>query len=136
MTSLIMEVSSHSLSQKRVTGIDFTVGVFTNLTQDHLDYHGTMELYRKEKEKLFSMCRVGVINSDDPSAEHFFESATCKTYSYSVGSGDFCAENLNATVSGVSYELKSPFGAFSVSVPIPGKFTAYNSMAAAATALP
>ncbi len=133
--TLIMEVSSHSLSQKRVEGIEFTVGVFTNLTQDHLDYHGTMENYRREKEKLFSMCRTGVLNRDDPSAEHFFASAKCKTYSYSTAAGDFCARDLKASVADVRYSLESPFGTLEITVPIPGKFTAYNSMAAAASAL-
>ncbi|MBR6530419.1 MAG: UDP-N-acetylmuramoyl-L-alanyl-D-glutamate--2,6-diaminopimelate ligase [Clostridia bacterium] len=133
--TLIMEVSSHSLSQKRVEGIDFTVGVFTNLTQDHLDYHGTMENYRREKEKLFSVCRQGVINLDDPSSAYFFESAKCPAASYGCGEADFAARDLVVTAFGVEYRFVTPVGEAKIAVPIPGKFSAYNSMAAAASAL-
>lgn len=134
--TLIMEVSSHSLSQKRVEGIDFTVGVFTNLTQDHLDYHGTMENYRKEKEKLFSMCQVGLINTDDASAPYFFESAACKTYGYGTDNAAFAVCNLKASVEGVQYTLQnSEFGNLDLTVHIPGRFSAYNSAAAASAAL-
>lgn len=133
--TLIMEVSSHSLSQKRVSPIPFTVGIFTNLTQDHLDYHGTMEAYRKEKEKLFSMCRVGLINSDDPSAEAFLASAACKTYTYGTKSADFKAENILLAAHGVEYDVKSEFGDLRAELYIPGRFSVYNSLAAASCAL-
>ena len=62
---VVMEVSSHALVQHRVAGLTFDVGVFTNLTQDHLDYHGTMEEYRRAKGLLFAQCRRNVVNLDD-----------------------------------------------------------------------
>ena len=64
--NIVMEVSSHALSQGRVYGVEFDVAVFSNLTQDHLDYHGDMETYASEKKKLFRQCRHAVINRDDP----------------------------------------------------------------------
>ncbi len=67
-TYAVMEVSSHALDQERVGGCTFDAAVFTNLTQDHLDYHGTMENYLAAK-KLFSLCRYAVVNADDPWAE-------------------------------------------------------------------
>ena len=70
----VMEVSSHSLALSRVCGIMFEVGVFTNLTQDHLDFHKTMEEYAAAKAKLFSACRYGVVNADDPWFETMLES--------------------------------------------------------------
>ena len=132
--TLIMEVSSHSLSQKRVETIPFTVGIFTNLTQDHLDYHGTMEAYRKEKEKLFSMCRVGLINADDEASVHFLASAQCPTYTYGEGEAAFSASAICAAVDGVRYRLTFREESYDVSVPIPGNFTVYNSLAALAAA--
>ncbi len=133
--TLIMEVSSHSLSQRRVENIPFTVGIFTNLTQDHLDYHGTMENYRKEKEKLFSMCRVGLVNRDDAACDHFLESAKCKTYTYGMGNADFSAQDAVLSAEGVEYRLSYEHGELSAKIGIPGRFSVYNSCAGAACAL-
>lgn len=133
--TLIMEVSSHALSQKRVEGMEFTVGIFTNLTQDHLDYHGTMEAYRKEKEKLFSICKVGLINADDEASAHFLASAKCPTYTYGMHGAAFTAKDVCATVNGVQYSFEGMGRSAALSVGIPGRFTVYNSMAAASAAL-
>ena len=73
---VIMEVSSHSLALSRVHGIGVEAGIFTNLTQDHLDFHGTMEAYLAEKAKLFEVSRYGIINGDDPAAGKLAENAS------------------------------------------------------------
>ncbi len=132
LDTLIMEVSSHSLAQRRVEGIPFTVGIFTNLTQDHLDYHGTMEAYRKEKEKLFSLCKLGLINADDPASGYFLESAACKTYTYGEKAGvNFCASDLTLDALGVGYRyLEENAEQGEIRLAIPGKFSVYNSLAA------
>ena len=76
-THVVMEVSSHALYLKRVAGVQFAVGIFTNLTQDHLDFHGTMENYCDAKAMLFSMCDTGVYNGDDPWVARLLSKATC-----------------------------------------------------------
>ena len=80
-THVVMEVSSHALYLKRVEGIRFAVGIFTNLTQDHLDFHKTMENYCDAKALLFTRCDVGVYNADDPWAPRLMEEATCRKVS-------------------------------------------------------
>mgnify|MGYP002437476485 CR=1 FL=1 len=84
-THVIMEVSSHSLVLDRVHGIPFAVGAFTNLTQDHLDFHKTMEEYRKAKALLFSISKKGVINLDDAAAEKMLADAKCPCMTFSCG---------------------------------------------------
>lgn len=133
----IMEVSSHSLSQDRVYGLEFECGVFTNLTQDHLDYHGTMEKYCEEKVKLFKMCKTSVINLDDPYADSMIKAAAGKvvTYSVSDGKSDFIARGINQTAAGVSFELVGYSIIGRIKFPVPGLFSVYNSMAASVAAM-
>ncbi|MBQ3104153.1 MAG: UDP-N-acetylmuramoyl-L-alanyl-D-glutamate--2,6-diaminopimelate ligase, partial [Oscillospiraceae bacterium] len=83
-THVVMEVSSHALYLDRVYGIPFAAGIFTNLTQDHLEFHETMENYCDAKAILFSNCETGVYNADDPWAERLMKGATCRPFSYSV----------------------------------------------------
>ena len=83
-THCVMEVSSHSLVLDRVYGIRFAVGAFTNLTQDHLDFHHTMEEYRQAKAKLFAVCDKGVINMDDPAGEKMLLDAKCPVETFSA----------------------------------------------------
>ena len=92
----VMEVSSHALHQRRVAGCDYVTGVFTNLTQDHLDYHGTMENYMLAKKELFSMCATGIVNLDDEWAEAISANVPCKmlTYSAKKNEADYVARNL------------------------------------------
>ncbi|MFT9055447.1 MAG: Mur ligase family protein, partial [Ethanoligenens sp.] len=80
----VMEVSSHALAQERVAGCHFETAVFTNLTQDHLDFHKTMENYLQAKEKLFSMCDLGIVNVDDDYAAEVIRTAKCKIQTYSA----------------------------------------------------
>lgn len=131
----LMEVSSHALELKRTAGCAFNVGIFTNLTQDHLDFHKTMENYAKAKAKLFKACNVGVINQDSNYAHVMMADATCKVVTYGIDQkADYQATDIVITALGVDYTLNSPEGTFKVSVPIPGKFTVYNTLAVIAAA--
>ncbi|MDR0958385.1 MAG: UDP-N-acetylmuramyl-tripeptide synthetase, partial [Clostridiales bacterium] len=102
----VMEVSSHALALDKVIGLNFAAAIFTNLTQDHLDFHGTMENYLEAKSKLFSLCQIGIINNDDPSAEYIKQHATCKIKTFSIkNESDYKAENVILTEAGVSFDL-------------------------------
>lgn len=133
----VMEVSSHALDQERVAGLSFEVGLFTNLTQDHLDYHKTMENYLAAKQKLFTMSGVGIINLDDPSAQSFLDGAQCKTVTYSAKrmDADYTARNIRYRSDGIDYELVGMGVIGRVSAHIPGGFSVYNTLAAASCAL-
>lgn len=131
----LMEVSSHALELHRIDGCHFKVGIFTNLTQDHLDFHKTMEAYALAKAKLFKLCDVGIINGDSPYAEVMQQGATCKIITYGIDNeADYRASDIHITAQGVAYKLKTPTGEYDVVVPIPGKFTVYNTLAVIASA--
>lgn len=131
----MMEVSSHALELKRTVGSKFKVGIFTNLSQDHLDFHKTMENYGRAKAKLFKNCEVGIVNVDSEYIHLITEEATCKMITYGIErSADYHAKNIEITAAGVQYELNTPEGTFAISVPIPGKFTVYNTLAVIAAA--
>ncbi len=134
---VIMEVSSHALDQKRVYGIEFEVAAFTNLTQDHLDYHHTMENYLAAKKKLFSMCKTVVANLDDPSYEALLEDISCKKVSYSEKRNDstFSAKYINLRPEGIEYELVGYNFIKHIKLRTGGKFSVYNSMCAAVCAM-
>ncbi len=135
-TYVIMEVSSHALDQCRVYNLDFEVAMFTNLTQDHLDYHITMENYLAAKKKLFSMCKTAIINSDDDYAEKLMEGLNCKILTYSTGNDStFSAKAINYRPAGVEYELVSDNILQHIKVNTGGKFTVYNSLCAVCCAL-
>lgn len=129
----VMEVSSHALEQERVAGLKFTAGVFTNLTQDHLDYHLTMENYVLAKKKLFSMTDVAVINSDDSWAEKMTDGIPCAVSTYAVedSSAEYRASDLKYRADGVSFSLENGGRTTEVSVRTPGRFSVYNALAAA-----
>lgn len=132
----VMEVSSHALDQRRVCDLCFEVAVFTNLTQDHLDYHITMENYLAAKKRLFSMCKTAVINSDDPYAARLTEGLTCRIVTYSTSdSSTYSAKGINYRPASVDYELVSDNGINHIRVNTGGKFTVYNSMCAAIAAI-
>ncbi len=134
-TAAVMEVSSHALDQKRVYGIDFEVCVFTNLTQDHLDYHITMENYLEAKKKLFSMCKTAVVNSDDIWCEKLINGLECNVIKVSAErNADFTAKNIDYRADGVNFLLDGKVG-MEFSMSTGGKFTVYNTMSAAVSAL-
>ena len=135
-TYVIMEVSSHALDQSRVYRLNFEAAMFTNLTQDHLDYHITMDNYLAAKKKLFHMCKTAVINSDDPYAEKLCEGLDCKITTYSLGDAStYSAKCVKYRPASVEYEFVSDSEIGHIKVNTGGKFTAYNSLCAAACAV-
>ena len=132
----VMEVSSQALAQGRVTGIHFALAIFTNLTQDHLDYHKTFENYFAAKRILFENCDIALTNIDDKNGLKIVEGLPCKVKTYSVdnASSDFTAKNVCFAPDGVKYELVSDrIGR--VQCPIPGRFSVYNSLCAVSAAI-
>ena len=132
----VMEVSSQALSQERVAPIDFEIGVFTNLTQDHLDYHGTMDEYKKAKHKLFEKCRKVVINDDDKASDFMKSniSAEVVTYSMKNDSSDFTAKNPILHDKYVAFELVGNSSITRMKLMTPGEFSIYNAMASVVAA--
>lgn len=126
----IMEVTSSSLHKDRVDFCDFNVGVFTNLSQDHLDEHGTMENYKHEKLKLFYKCPIGVINLDDNFGREIIEKAPCKFFTYGIlTKADLMASDIEYNPDSVSFKVIFKDLSSKVTVNIPGEFTVYNVLA-------
>ena len=135
-TYVVMEVSSHALFLDRVYGIPFEVGIFTNLTQDHLDFHKTMEAYCDAKARLFSMCRVGVVNGDDPWHKRLLEHAACQVLTYAEQApADLRAENVSLSAAGVAFDAVTKSERQAIFVGIPGGFMVYNTLDVLAAAL-
>lgn len=134
----VFEVSSHGIDFHRVDGCQFDVAVFTNLTQDHLDYHGTLENYRRTKMRLFEWLapdKHAVVNRDDPSADYFIGATKAKVLTYGVASpADFVAEDIRLSVRGTEYTLRTRAGVVPVRMRLLGMFNVYNALAAAAAA--
>ncbi len=137
----LMEVSSHALAQQRVLGCPFEVAVFTNLTQDHLDYHKDLEDYFQAKALLFSETYLqgrAIINLDDPFGQRLTKTLADKaiwTYSVSNSEADFYTENLIYLPNGVTGTLHTPQGAIAFNSPLVGRFNVENILAAIAAAL-
>ncbi|MGE4283689.1 MAG: UDP-N-acetylmuramoyl-L-alanyl-D-glutamate--2,6-diaminopimelate ligase [Clostridia bacterium] len=126
---VVMEVSSHSLELYRTEGCNFEVGVFTNITQDHLDFHITMENYLKAKTKLFQRCKIGIINADDRESNYILEHGTCKMMTYSIEEdANIKANNIKVSSKGVEFDIVAPQGEQSIELGIPGKFSVYNAL--------
>ncbi len=126
----VMEVSSQGLEQKRVSPCRFKVGVFTNLTQDHLDVHGTMENYYQAKKKLFDISKSAIINIDDEAGRRYLKEIPCpvKTYS-SETKADFYAEQIFLSADGVKYVFSDNKSKHNVDFKMPGLFNVSNSLA-------
>jgi UDP-N-acetylmuramoyl-L-alanyl-D-glutamate--2,6-diaminopimelate ligase len=133
----VMEVSSHALKLDRVRDVKFHTGVFTNITQDHLDFHDSMEDYLNSKTLLFKMCRRGVLNLDDGAARHIIENADCEiiTYSASDMSADLVAKNIRYFPNKVDFEALGIREIERAELKIPGKFSVYNALAAICAAM-
>lgn len=133
----VMEVSSQALAQGRVKGCHFAVAGFTNLTQDHLDYHKTWENYFEAKRMLFADCDTAVINVDDANGLKMVEGMACKVLTYAVDTddSDYTAKNIKLKPGGIAYELVCANAIGRVACPIPGKFSVYNSLCATVCAL-
>jgi len=140
-TRLFMEVSSHALDLGRVNGVAFDYGIFTNLTQDHLDYHKTFEAYFEAKSKLFFKTqKANIINGDDPWGQKLVKRLKQETsvpvYTYGLAlENDYYAKDIQYTIEGTNYTLVTPKEEIAIYIDIPGEVMVYNSMAAIINAL-
>lgn len=145
VSTAVMEVSSHALDIGRVHGCDFNIAVFSNLTQDHLDYHQTIEEYRRVKGLLFSSLgnrfdkdnpKYAVLNNDDPATEEYARSTSATIVTYGIGhSADFMASNICMTASGTVFDLITPSGTYKLKMNLIGLFSVYNVLAAISTCI-
>jgi UDP-N-acetylmuramoyl-L-alanyl-D-glutamate--2,6-diaminopimelate ligase len=139
-TEAVMEMSSHALDQERVWGMPLDVAMFTNLTQDHLDYHGTMEAYAAAKAKMFAGVgakapRVAVINTDDAAAEQMIAAASgCDVMRYGIESGDWCAEDVVLRAGWTEFVWQTPACDVKIVSPLTGRVNVYNLLAASCAA--
>ena len=141
---VVMEVSSHALAENRVAGMEFDVAVFTNLTQDHLDFHGSMENYLATKCKLFDeVSRTGtksnktaVVNVDDPSSNTILDHIHCNHLTYGIdSSADLRAADIEVKSTGTKFKIRSEAGVMQLNLHITGLFNIYNAMAAVGAAI-
>jgi UDP-N-acetylmuramoyl-L-alanyl-D-glutamate--2,6-diaminopimelate ligase len=137
MTCAAMEVSSHSLVLDRVLGLPFAAAAFTNLTQDHLDFHGDMEHYFQAKTLLFDRCDTAVINLDDPWGARLAEEKPCTkiTFSARSDSADLVAKNLQLLSDGIRAVVVRDCDIARLRLGIPGRFSVYNALTAAGCCL-
>jgi UDP-N-acetylmuramyl tripeptide synthase len=134
-SGVAMEVSSHGLDQGRVEGVEFDVAVFTNLSRDHLDYHGDMQRYAAAKSRLFHWpgLRAAVLNADDELGAALvgqLRHGTTRVLSYGLHAGDLRAHRCQADRHGLRLEISSPWGDGQLDSPLLGEFNAYNLLAA------
>ncbi len=133
--SVVMEATSHGLAQSRVRHARFAVGVLTNLTSEHLEFHGSLENYRAAKAMLFEETPIAVLNADDPSFAYFRERARDRVTTYAIETdADLRATDLDARGDGTTFRLAAPGWSGTVRVPIPGWFNVQNALAALALA--
>ncbi len=126
---VVMEVSSHAVTLERIGGTHFDIAAFTNLTEDHLDFHKTMDAYCDAKAELFRRCDKAVINADDSYASRILEAADCPVLTTSVASEKgLHAKNLELLSEGISFTAVCGEETAEVHLPIPGKFTVYNAL--------
>lgn len=124
---VVMEVSSFGLEQKRIGVTHFDTALFTNLTQDHLDYHNTMENYYQAKKMLFDICDTAIINTDDEYGKRLFEEIQCNKYSYGKSeSVDFSAELVNIKASETCFKLCNENKEYEVKMRMTGMFNIMN----------
>ena len=128
-THVVMEVSSHALALDRVYGVRYQVGIFTNLTQDHLDFHKTMEAYCDAKAILFRNCGTGVVNADDPWTPRLLRNASCKVLTYAEHApADLRAENVGLGADHIAFDAVTETERVPIRVNIPGGFMVYNTL--------
>jgi UDP-N-acetylmuramoyl-L-alanyl-D-glutamate--2,6-diaminopimelate ligase len=145
VTDVVMEVSSHALAQDRTSGCAFDVGVFTNLTQDHLDFHGTMDAYAAAKQRLFESLgrdnpkdrpRLAVINRDDPRWNEMARASREPVWTFGLDpAADVRPESVSSTVQGLRCRVRTPKGALDLTSPLLGSYNLSNLLAATATAV-
>lgn len=127
----VMEVSSQALAQSRVEGCRFEAAAFSNLTRDHLDYHGNFENYAAAKAKLFSQCERAILNADDPAWRRMLQDSRCGYATYAEkNEADYRAEQVHYGQRGVEYILSHGGEKIKIQLGIPGEFSVYNSLCA------
>ncbi len=133
---LVLETTSQAMAQNRVWGVKYYLSVMTNLTHEHLDYHGSFENYRSAKVKMFQWTnkninglRAGIVNADDENAKYFSE-AVSHPLTYGVKKGDIRAKNIELSSMGVSYEAALKGVSYNIKCKLSGTFNVYNSLAA------
>ncbi|MBQ4137439.1 MAG: UDP-N-acetylmuramoyl-L-alanyl-D-glutamate--2,6-diaminopimelate ligase [Clostridia bacterium] len=132
--TVVLEASSHALKQKRLDALRFTLGIFTNLSEDHLDYHKSLSEYAKAKAHLFELCDSALINTDDSVGANIAKGCPCKVITYGKSDAcDYCAAKLRLNDSGIEFWARLK-GEAHISCPIPGEFTVYNALCAASAA--
>ena len=128
-THVVMEVSSHAISLERIGGIHYDVAAFTNLTEDHLDFHKTMDAYCDAKAELFRRCSRAVVNRDDPYAPRILAAAQCPVLTTSAhGEAGLYAQDVELSSDHIRFAAVSGEERVQVYVPIPGRFTVYNTL--------
>ncbi len=127
---VVMEVSSHALALRRTAGLWFRAGIFTNLTRDHLDFHGTMEEYQQAKSLLFRQCTTGIFNQDDPVGVELARLSPCRhlTFGKETGEAAVTAREVILGQNGVTFQVDTPQGSAPVQLPIPGDFSVSNGL--------
>src|SRR3989339_558022 len=141
----IVEVTSHALDQSRLWGINVDIALFTNISHDHLDYHGSKNEYLAAKGKLFESInyskrkpkipKIVILNGDDPEFPYFEKYIADRSYIYGIKKGSFQAKNLQLAPNGSKFLLKIPNNQIEITFPLPGKFNIENALAAATTAV-
>jgi len=133
---VVMEVSSHALSLYRVHGLSFKTAIFTNLSQDHLDFHADMDEYAAAKSKLFKKATVCIINNDDARSSQMISASSGEVITYGVNKrSDVMAENIRINPEGMSFEIFGKYGRYKINVHLTGEFNVYNILAAFSAAV-
>ena len=143
VTGVAMEVSSHALTLHRVDGVEFDVAVFTNLTQDHLDFHGALDAYREAKARLFALLAAGrkprrtaVINADDPAGPSMVSGLDLSTLTFGIASrADVRPRRFESAIDGIRMDVQTPRGALEIRSPLVGEHNVMNLLGAAAVGL-
>ncbi len=131
----VIEASSHALELDKLAPLRFELGIFTNLTPEHLDFHKNMQSYAQSKSKLFGKCRKCIYNYDDRYADMITKSAPLRySYSFADDSADYVCHNIRTTLEECEFDFLSVGELFHVSIPLTGKFSIYNAVAASAAA--
>ncbi len=126
---VVMEVSSHAIALERIGGIHFAAAAFTNLTEDHLDFHKTMDDYCDTKAELFRRCDFAAINADDSYSQRMIDAASCPVLTSSLqGNGQLNATNLTLKADGIRFDASFKDEKVEVELGIPGRFTVYNAL--------
>ncbi len=134
MEYVVMEVSSHSLVLDRVYGLHFAIGIFTNLSQEHLDFHGTMDNYLLAKSKLFEMCDFALVNGDDIHTPRLKKMIKCKTATFGLDNAvNITASDVRINNNNVEFKMYVNKMLETIVINIPGRFTVYNALAAIGT---